>query len=41
MAARVALVHDWLVSQRGGEAVLETLVDLFRRPPIYLGCRSN
>ena len=31
MVLKVALVHDWLVSQRGGEAVLETLVDLFHQ----------
>ena len=31
MGLKVALVHDWLVSQRGGEAVLETLVDFFRQ----------
>ena len=35
MVLKVALVHDWLVSQRGGEAVLETLVDLFPAAPIY------
>ena len=35
MALKVALVHDWLVSQRGGEAVLETLVELFPSAPIY------
>ena len=42
MVLKVALVHDWLVSQRGGEAVLETLVDLFSgSSDFYLGCRSN
>ena len=35
MVARVALVHDWLVSQRGGEAVLESLIRLFPSAPIY------
>lgn len=35
MVLRVALVHDWLVSQRGGEAVLEGLVKLFPDAPIY------
>ena len=35
MVLKVALVHDWLVSQRGGEAVLETLVDLFPAAPIF------
>lgn len=35
MGARVALVHDWLVSQRGGEAVLESLIRLFPDAPIY------
>ena len=35
MNLRVALVHDWLVSQRGGEAVLEALVKLFPDAPIY------
>ena len=35
MVLKVALVHDWLVSQRGGEAVLETLVDLFPSAPIF------
>ena len=35
MALKVALVHDWLVSQRGGEAVLEGLVSLFPDAPIF------
>lgn len=35
MALKVALVHDWLVSQRGGEAVLEGLVSFFPDAPIY------
>ncbi len=33
--ARVALVHDWLTGQRGGEKVLEVLTDIFPRAPIY------
>ncbi len=32
---RVALVHDWLVSYRGGEKVLESIVKLFPDAPIY------
>lgn len=32
---RVALVHDWLTGMRGGEKVLESLVDLFPGAPIY------
>ena len=36
MVLKVALVHDWLVSQRGGEAVLETLVELFPSPRFTL-----
>ena len=32
---RVALVHDWLVSYRGGEKVLEALAELFPDAPIY------
>lgn len=32
---RVALVHDWLVAQRGGENVLLELVRLFPEAPIY------
>ena len=32
---RVALVHDWLVTYRGGERVLEALLDLFPEAPIY------
>ncbi|HET6343558.1 MAG TPA: glycosyltransferase, partial [Myxococcota bacterium] len=31
----VALVHDWLVSQRGGENVLLTLARMFPEAPIY------
>ncbi len=32
---RVALVHDWLVGRRGGEAVLEALVRLFPSAEIF------
>jgi glycosyltransferase involved in cell wall biosynthesis len=32
---RVALVHDWLVGRRGGEAVLEALVRLFPNAEIF------
>lgn len=33
--ARVALVHDWLVTWRGGEKVLLAMADLFPEAPIY------
>jgi len=33
--AKVALVHDWLTGQRGGEKVLEVLADIFPEAPIY------
>jgi len=33
--ARVALVHDWLTGQRGGEKVLEILAEIFPQAPIY------
>jgi len=33
--AKVALVHDWLTGQRGGEKVLEILAEIFPRAPIY------
>ncbi|NIM91036.1 MAG: glycosyltransferase [Candidatus Aminicenantes bacterium] len=33
--ARVALVHDWLTGQRGGEKVLEVLVEIFSQAPVY------
>lgn len=33
--ARVALVHDWLTGLRGGEKVLEALVDIFPRAVIH------
>lgn len=32
---KVALVHDWLVTYRGGEKVLEQLAALFPSAPIY------
>ncbi|MBN1272783.1 MAG: glycosyltransferase [Candidatus Aminicenantes bacterium] len=33
--AKVALVHDWLTGQRGGEKVLEVFSEIFPRAPIY------
>lgn len=33
--SRVALVHDWLTGMRGGEKVLESLVEIFPEAPIY------
>lgn len=33
--ARVALVHYWLVSMRGGERVLEGLLDLFPEADVF------
>jgi len=33
--AKVALVHDWLTGQRGGEKVLEVLAEIFPHAPIY------
>jgi len=35
MRPRVALVHDWLTGQRGGENVLRAIAELFPRAPIY------
>lgn len=32
---KVALVHDWLLSYRGGEKVLEKICELFPEAPIY------
>jgi len=32
---KVALVHDWLTGQRGGEKVLEVLAEIFPRAPIF------
>jgi glycosyltransferase involved in cell wall biosynthesis len=33
--ARVAIVHDWLVSMRGGERVLESLCRLYPRADVF------
>jgi glycosyltransferase involved in cell wall biosynthesis len=33
--AKVALVHDWLTGQRGGEKVLEIFAEIFPDAPIY------
>lgn len=33
--ARVALVHDWLLTWRGGEKVLEAIAELFPDAPIF------
>jgi glycosyltransferase involved in cell wall biosynthesis len=33
--ANVALVHDWLTGQRGGEKVLEIFTEIFPDAPIY------
>jgi len=33
--AKVALVHDWLTGQRGGEKVLEVLAEIFPEAPIF------
>ncbi len=32
---KVALVHDWLTGQRGGEKVLEVFSEIFPQAPIY------
>ncbi len=32
---RVALVHDWLLTWRGGEKVLEAIAELFPSAPIF------
>jgi glycosyltransferase involved in cell wall biosynthesis len=32
---RVAYIHDWLVTYRGGEKVLEALLDLYPDAPLY------
>lgn len=32
---RVAIVHDWLNGMRGGEKVLEALLELFPEAPVY------
>ena len=33
--SKVALVHDWLNGMRGGEKVLEVLIDIFPECHIY------
>lgn len=33
--AKVALIHDWLTGQRGGEKVLEVLAEIFPHAPIF------
>ncbi len=35
MPPRIAIVHDWIVSMRGGERVLESLCRLFPRAPVF------
>jgi glycosyltransferase involved in cell wall biosynthesis len=35
MTARVAVVHDWLTGMRGGEAVLEAILDLFPQAELF------
>jgi glycosyltransferase involved in cell wall biosynthesis len=35
MGTRVAIVHDWIVSMRGGERVLESLCRLYPRAPVF------
>ena len=32
---KVALVHDWLTGQRGGEKVLEVLAEIFPEAPVF------
>ena len=32
---KVALLHDWIVAKRGGERILEALVQLFPKATIY------
>ncbi len=32
---RVAIVHDWLTGMRGGERVLEALLDLFPSATLF------
>ena len=32
---KVALVHDWLTSMRGGEKILEVLGELFPQAQVY------
>ena len=35
MAPRIAIVHDWIVSMRWGERVLESLCRLYPRAPVF------
>ena len=35
MAPRIAIVHDWIVSMRGGERVLDSLCRLYPRAPVF------
>jgi glycosyltransferase involved in cell wall biosynthesis len=35
MAPRIAIVHDWIVSMRGGERVLESLCRLYPSAPVF------
>lgn len=35
MSRRVAVIHDWLTGMRGGEAVLEGILDLFPEAEIF------
>ncbi|HKO55452.1 MAG TPA: glycosyltransferase family 4 protein, partial [Thermoanaerobaculia bacterium] len=35
MSDRVAVVHDWLTGMRGGEAVLEGILDLFPAAELF------
>lgn len=32
---KVAIIHDWLISYRGGEKVLESICELYPEAPIY------
>lgn len=32
---KVAIIHDWLTGMRGGESVLEAIVELFDKPHIF------
>lgn len=32
---KVAIIHDWLISYRGGEKVLEAICEMFPKAPIY------
>lgn len=38
---RVALVHDWLTGRRGGEKVLEVLLEVFPRAELYALARRR